>query len=185
MIFSDKGILDLLNANRLSIDPFSKQNLSPGSICLTLDREVRVFDGGSKGTVDPFDRRTYPVARKISIDSEGSYEIEPGQFLLGATRERIGLHRSIGGRISNISGLARLGLSVEFCDHIAPGFGEEECRRITLEIFNLSRNSILLRRRMKICHLIILETDGQTQFGYDSQFPGKYRHQRPGASEYS
>ncbi|MGA4923503.1 dCTP deaminase, partial [Bacillus subtilis] len=63
----------------------------------------------------------------------------PQQFILAAT-ERVTLGNELAGQVAGKSSLARLGLYVESAGFIDPGFDGP----ITLELYNVSPNSILL-----------------------------------------
>ncbi|MDP1594363.1 MAG: dCTP deaminase [Gallionella sp.] len=184
MVFSDLGIRRLIEQGLLKVVPFADSSIRPASICLHLSDDLLIFEG-AKTVVDLDDSATFPNSRRISMSTTGNYELLPNQFLLGATKESIALSKQLVGHVSNISGLARLGISVALSTHIAPGFGESLSRPLTLEIYNASSSIIRLRPSIRICHLLISPVEPTASVGYDDMFPKKYINPSPGSSEYS
>jgi dCTP deaminase len=164
----------------------SKESVTfrPGSICLHLASEVMVFDLPCQ-PVDLLNASTYPrlVSKKI-CDVDG-YVLNPGGFLLAGTVEKVGLSEDVGGQLSNLSGLARLGLNVLLSTHVAPGFGSKEPKAFTLEIHNVSPFSLILKPGMRICHLILHRMNSSASVGYDELMVDKYTSGAPSGSEYT
>nr|WP_141233172.1 hypothetical protein [Pseudomonas sp. Irchel 3E19] len=157
-------------------------NIRPGSICLHLAAEVMVFEMPPK-PVDLLQSITYPKLIGENILDEG-YVLNPGHFILAGTMEKVGLSESIGGELSNLSGLARLGLNVLLSTHVAPGFGAKEPKAFTLEIHNVAPFPLVLRAGMRICHLILHKMSTSASIGYDELMADKYMSGAPSGSEY-
>ncbi len=181
-MLSDVAIKCFIDAGDVNIVSRSDINIRSASICLKLDDTIGIFSESSK-EIDPDDSSTYPELNKVIINDD--FIIKPNQIILASTLEYIGLSNKISGHVSNISGLARLGLNVILSTHISPGFGWSEPRPITLEIHNVSSSPIVLRPNMRICHLILFELNPPASFGYDDAFPNKYRNNKASKSEYS
>lgn len=184
MIFSDLAIKALIAEDLFRISPFAEENIRPASICLLLGEEL-IIHAPPQGPIDLIDTTTFPTANNYRISDTQTYTLLPKQFILGITKERIGLSKSISGHISNISGLARLGLTVALSTHVCPGFGEKNPRPLTLEIINHCEFPIILRAGLRICHLLLSPTEPTSLNGYDEMFPGKYTSTGAGLSEYA
>ena len=90
--------------------------------------------------------------------------LEPGEFVLAASLERIGLGYSLAGCISPLSHVARFGLSVTLgADLINPGFGSGVPTSLTLELFNHNRRALVLTAGMPIAHLRLIRLEGDVQ----------------------
>jgi dCTP deaminase len=183
MFFSDEGLRRILDDGDLVVTPLLSDAIRPASITLHLAAALMDLQT-TDSPVDPLDEATYPVPRHHICGANG-FIIPPKGFLLGATIEKVALSKNIVGHLSNISGLARLGLTVAMSTHIAPGFGYGCPRQLTLEIYNASTCSILLRPKMRICHLLLSKLETTSIAGYDQLFPQKYSGDGPGTSEYS
>jgi dCTP deaminase len=117
---------------------------------------------------------------RIAIDPNTGYELAPGQFVLGHTRESLYLpHRSrIAARVEGKSSLARLGVGVHVtAPTIHAGFGHRsdvpEANRgspIQLEIFHLGKIPVVLDAGMAICQLILEEVREMPERGYTGRF---------------
>jgi len=175
--------MQLIASKKLAIDPLKHDALRPASICLHLGSDLLTVRS-HPSLIDPNDVATYPKQKKLSLSEHDTYVLSPGEFILGATVEKISLSNEILGHISNISGLARLGLNVVFSTHIAPGFGSLSPRPLTLEIHNASRTSLILRPNMRICHLLVSRVYPKATAGYDELFPNRYLGNGPSESEY-
>lgn len=173
MILSNADILKQMDNASIFISPYNEENLRPSSYCLTLSNNIVRFKT-LETTVKLLDETTYPKAEKINISNENPYSISPGEFVLGSSLETIMLPNSISGFLSNISGLARLGLNVLLSTHVAAGFGSKKQKSIIFEIHNISTHSIELIPNIRICHLILVNNLTSATQGYDELFPNKY-----------
>jgi dCTP deaminase len=181
-MFSNSDIQSLLLDGSLVVISEKDLNIRPGSICLHLAAEVMVFDMPPQ-PVDLSKSITYPELVGEKIFDEG-YILNPGQFILAGTMEKVGLNESIGGELSNLSGLARLGLNVLLSTHVAPGFGGKEPKAFTLEIHNVAPFPLVLHAGMRICHLILHRMNTVASIGYDELMADKYKSGAPSGSEY-
>ncbi len=174
MLESDNQIRSLILDGRIRIEPFDDRFIRPASICLRLGSVY--LTPGTDGSVDIGRENTYPKFEA----REGSYEcpiyIPPKSFILGHTLERIALPRTHAAWISNLSGLARLGIGVVLSSFVSPGFGERCSATLTLEISNFLNVPVYLRPGMRICHLLLFRLDRESSESYDSQV-GTYSKQ--------
>jgi dCTP deaminase len=116
--------------------------------------------------------RTFPIP-------EEGFVLEPGQFVLGWTVEKIQMpYRSrLAGRVEGKSTLARLGLGIHVtAPTIHAGFGyvpenpDFPGNPIQLEIWNIAPIPIRLKTGMAICQLIFEEVHGTPEKGYEGRF---------------
>ena len=127
--------------------PPTQQQQQPCSIDLTLDDEYLqpVIDE----KVDP--QKNSPNYEYITGEK---IIIPPHHFILGSTIETVEIPKNIVARVEGRSSIGRLGLTV----HVTAGFIDPGFRgNITLEIANLSNNSIVLHKGMRICQIVFEE----------------------------
>ena len=102
--------------------------------------------------------------RKVSIDPDGGFCLQPQQFVLGKTVERVGLpireECTLAARVEGRSSFARCGLLVHFT---APTIHAGFEGTITLEMMNLGIYPIMLYEGLHICQLIVERVDGTPQ----------------------
>src|SRR4051794_22345719 len=117
------------------IEPFCEEQLNPASYDMLLGDEFVVFDAEQQVCID----LQYPIsdgtARKKKTDGD-PIVLQPQQFMLGVTVEKVNMPHDVAGRLDGKSSLARAGLLIHLTGgNIDPGF----CGPITLEIFNARR----------------------------------------------
>lgn len=164
MILSDISIEDALSRGEIVIDPFDRGLLRPCSVCLTLGDGDVASEWPEVITVN--DESTYPRARPPREGFDG-VTLGPGQFALLSTRERIAVGSKMSGLILGVSGLARLGLSAIGPGLISPGYGNDMPCTLTIEMCNIGPSAIRLQPGMRLCHVVFLELDLESDRSYD------------------
>lgn len=101
--------------------PYTEKQLNPNSYDVTLRDIIIVYERASSrnvvGYMDGGDHTLHGVyTKQVKID--GYYMLQPGQFVLGATVEKISLPDNMMARFDGKSSLGRLGL----CTHVTAGF---------------------------------------------------------------
>lgn len=177
MILSNLEIQKALDEGRLVIDPEpSPRELKPGvkycpydttAVDLKLHNEISVPKGGTfaydltkPGSVSDFLARN---SKKLILTEDQPFPLEPCQFILGKTFEKIGLPLDKGSpyfaaRIEGKSSRARCGVLVHFT---APTVHAGWNGPLTLEMINLGPTTFMLRPEMPIAQLIVEEVKGQ------------------------
>lgn len=183
MALSNVAIKNMINQGDLKISPLAEDSIRPASICLHMSDKILIFPP-QQTIIDPTNPDTYPSAKQLILSQEQGYNLAPNEFLLASTLESVGLSKKITGYISNISGLARLGVTVALSTHVAPGFGELAPRPLTLEIYNSSQFTIKIKPDIRICHLILHSATPPSSKGYDELFPKKYLAPPPTGSQF-
>jgi dCTP deaminase len=159
MILSDRDILERfkgrLVTGSIEIYPFdSEKALQACSVDLRLGNKFK------RGIQD------------ISLSQTRNEKItlQPGDFVLGATLEDVGIPLDLVGRLEGRSGLGRQGLAVHItASRIDPGFSG----KITLEIKNLGEEPITLKPGMYICSLMFEQLSSPTGQGYRGKYAGQ------------
>jgi len=166
MILSKSRILEEIKNKRIKITPFKTNQLGPASIDLTLDNQFRIFINGKK-QVSIKEKTDYKKYTKLI--KRDFIILEPGQFILGITKEKIKLPNNICGRLQGRSRFARLGLGVHInASFISPGINNKQ----VLEIKNHSPFPIRLNANERICQLNLERMEGS------AKYKGKYQDQK-------
>ena len=169
-MLSSEDIKQAIRSGNLAVDPLFKGSIRPAGLRLHLGPSLLKPLAGV--TVDP-KNGVIPEYERIEISPEKPYCLEPGEFLLGATFEKISVGANLGFLIEGRSTLARVGLTVvQTAMLVYPGHRE---RAVTLELANHGVNPILLYPKMKIARVALIELLSPTKELYDDS--GKYRNQ--------
>ena len=157
MILAKPEILRQIHDGRIRIEPYDEEAVGPASIDLTLDGKLRVFNTDRHITRADID---YKALTKLTDIVDG-YLLEPGELVLGITKERITLPGDVCGWLNSRSRFARIGLMSHIAaPFLAPGISNRQI----LEIYNAGRNKIMLTPGMRICHLVLQECKGTATY---------------------
>jgi dCTP deaminase len=164
MQLSDIDIKQALQAGDISIENYDENRLQPASYDVLLGSEFLVFDNHKIACIDPKN----PVAdimRRVTIAEDDFFIIHPGEFVLGATWEMVGVNAKYACQIMGKSSLARLGLII----HTTAGFIDPGNNlRITLEFVNTNTVPIKLYPKMKIAQVAFYELKTPCEKPYGS-----------------
>jgi dCTP deaminase len=103
-VLTRDAILAELDAGRLVVTPFERDQLGAASIDLTLGDEIRIIERGA-APIDVVNDADYRAHTRVQRLDE-PYVLEPGLTIHGITRERIGLPQNLCGFLE---GRSRLG----------------------------------------------------------------------------
>jgi dCTP deaminase len=182
VILSDATIRAEIAAGRIVVDPFDESMVQPSSIDVRLDDRFLVFRSHTRAVIDVKEDLT-DLTEMVRADEEEPFILHPGEFVLGATAERVALPDDIVGRIEGKSSLGRLGLLI----HTTAGFVDAGFEGyLTLELSNVATLPITLYPGMKIGQVSFLRMDRPAETPYGASSLGsKYRGQvGPTASQY-
>lgn len=155
-LLAKEEILNLVQKGKIKIEPFNKGNIGPGSIDLTLDDNFRVYN--KKRKIEISENTNY---MDYTAGKKGNITLNPGEFVIGITKEKITLPDNICGLLSGRSRFARLGILVHAtASFIQPGISNHQ----VLEIKNISPNVIILKPGLKICQLALSEMKGKAKY---------------------
>jgi dCTP deaminase len=194
MILSDREINAALKEKIILIDPPPAETLfTSTALDLTLDEVLLRWNepgnhpSGQPVKIYPF-RKGFNVnammadsnySAKVAIDAHEGFELQPHNFVLGYTQQKIYLPNQsrIAARVEGKSSLARLGVGVHVtAPTIHAGFGYNPDQRehpglpIQLEIFNVGNQIVVLDIGMPICQLILEEVREVPTRGYHGRF---------------
>ena len=170
MMLSDEDISSVIQRGELCITPFCDKWLRGSGITMHLGEDLLK---PQPGTVVDVKNRIIPDYQEIKISEQQPYALQPGEFVLGATFQKVTVGSSLGFLIEGRSTLARVGLTiVQTAMLVYPGHTN---RAVTLELANHGPNPILLYPKMKIARVVLFELKSPSKTNYDSA--GKYRVQ--------
>lgn len=145
----------------ISIEPLDESQIGPGSIDLSLGNDFRIFKRQSEVFHIKDNSRFEEVSEAVHINDGDSITINPGEMILGITKEKITLSNSISGRLEGRSRFARFGLAV----HVTAGFMQPGIdNQQVLEIVNLGHAPMALYPGTKICQFIFEECRGEARY---------------------
>jgi dCTP deaminase len=162
-VLTRDAIFAELDAGRVRIEPFSRDQVGAASIDLTLGEEIRVIDAGP----EPIDVRSEADFRDHTRVQrlDGPHVLQPGHTIHGITRERISLPGDLCGFLEGRSRFARLGLMI----HVTSAFVQPGVHnRQVLEMSNVSDRPLRLHSGVRICQIVLMRTEGEAQ--YDGRF---------------
>ncbi len=182
MILSDRDIQAELDKGRLVIDPIGEAAVQPSSIDLRIGGSFRVFANHRYSAIDT--RNPQPdLTELVEVANDEPFLLHPGEFVLGATHERVALPNDLVARLEGKSSLGRLGLLV----HATAGFVDAGWDGwLTLELSNVATLPIMIYAEMKIGQLALfrLSTPADRPYG-SAELHSKYQGQRgPTASRF-
>ncbi len=158
MFLGSQAITERMSAGEIVIAPFNKHALKPASYVLPLGRRFRRWRRGDAIDLwhdNIIDDYFEPIVENAKL------LLQPGEFMLAQTCERIGLSENIVGSISPLSHIAQFGLGINGgADWISPKFGERAPSYLALELYNYNGRPLLLRAGMPICHLRLAHVVG-------------------------
>ena len=175
VLLSDRDLRKEIESGRLVLEPLDLDLVQPSSIDVRLDRFFRVFNNTKYTHIDPRQQQD-ELTTLVETEGEEPFVLHPGEFVLGATFERVSLPDDLAGRLEGKSSLGRLGLLTHStAGFIDPGFEGH----ITLELSNVSNLPITLWPGMKIGQLCLFRLESPAEHPYGSARAGsRYQGQR-------
>jgi dCTP deaminase len=182
MILSDRTIREEIDAGRIRIEPFDPDAIQPSSVDLHVDAQFRVFANSRYPYIDV--KSPMPDLTDLVEVHEGEpFILHPGEFVLGSTRERVGIPDDMVARLEGKSSLGRLGLLIHStAGYVDPGWDGY----LTLELSNVANLPITIYPGMKIGQISFFRLTTEADRPYGSKETGsKYQGQRgPTASRF-
>ena len=153
MILSDRDIKkriadgSLVLTSDLSHEEMLQQ-VHASSMDIRLGNMFKVYRHARVPMLDPRDPHGFgELTRTIEVPDGEAFYVQPGEFVLGVTREHITVPNDMVVRVEGRSSLGRLGIIVHStAGFVDPGFSGT----ITLEISNLNRLPIALYPGMRV-----------------------------------
>ena len=172
VVLSGEQIREHIRVGKIVIEPFDEKLIGPSQVDLCLGNKFRVFKENE--LVDPHDKKSIERNTEL-VDTKGEpFVLQPGQLVLGITRERIAVPNDLVASIEGRSSVARMGVFIHISSgHVNPGSGARDPIPITLEILNMNPAPVKLYPGMRICQLLFYSLDRAVRVGYDD-LGGKY-----------
>ncbi|MBI2035023.1 MAG: dCTP deaminase [Candidatus Levybacteria bacterium] len=184
MILSDRDLRTALKSGRIKIKPQPDLSTQLGScsVDLRLGKVFRVFEHSKNPYLDPTKKDYSNEITTEVIVKKGEYFImQPGDFVLAVTLERITIPSDLVGRLEGRSSLGRLGIVVHSTASVFdPGWDGQA----VLELGNLGRIAVALYPGMRICAMTFEQMSSPAEVPYNRKKSAKYQIQKgPGESK--
>lgn len=174
MIFSDRTIKQSIANGQIAIDPYEPSYVQPSSVDLRVANGFRVFVNHKYSEIDPRSPQS-DLTQLVEVDDDEPFMLHPGEFVLGATLEKVLLGNDVVARLEGKSSLGRLGLLIHStAGFIDPGFEGH----ITLELSNVATLPIAIYPGMKIGQISFYQMTTAAEYPYGSpELGSKYQGQ--------
>ena len=182
MVLSDRSIREAIEQGRIEIDPLGVDCIQPSSVDLHVDQYFRLFRNHTSKVIDVREDQE-DLTELVDVGPDGPLILHPGEFMLGATIERVRIPEDLVARLEGKSSLGRLGLLI----HSTAGFVDAGWDgHLTLELSNVANLPIAIYPGMKIGQISFLRMTTAADHPYGSTVTGsKYQGQRgPTPSRY-
>jgi dCTP deaminase len=153
MVLVDEDIKKAVKSGEIELSDFSEKCLQPASYDLRVGEEGFTLSAG----------------RVISIQNEGVLEIQPGDFALVMTHEKLRLPTNMLGRFGLRSAYARMGLLATAGPQVDPGFEG----KLVIGIVNFSSRSIKLPYLIPFCTLELQRLQSSASAPYRGPYQGQ------------
>jgi len=177
MVLSDGDIKLALKTGRIKISPKPdlSEQLGSCSIDLRLGNTFRVFEHSKNPFLDPTCKDyTNDITREIRIKKGEHFIMQPGDFVLAVTFEKVTISPDLLGRLEGRSSLGRLGIVVHSTASVFdPGWDGNP----VLELGNLGRIAVALYPGMRICAMTFDELSHPAEVPYVKKKEAKYTFQ--------
>lgn len=178
MILSDRDIKAAIASGKVKIEATQGElfaHIHASSMDLRLGNVFKVYEHSKYALLDPKNPKTFAQnMRIITVPDNEAFIVQPGEFILGVTREKITVPDDLVVRVEGRSSLGRLGIIVHStAGFVDPGFSGT----ITLEISNLNRLPVALYPGMRICQLAFEIMSSPAETPYNMKPGSKYQGQ--------
>lgn len=177
MVLSDRDIKKQLQQGRICITPLDMDDIQPASVDVHLGSNFRIFKNSTQAFIDPLQTQE-GLTESIDVEDGGIFVLQPGQFALGTTVERICVPCDILGKLEGKSSLGRIGLMIHStAGYVDPGWEGE----ITLELSNVATLPIILHPGMRIGQMSFEQMTSPVERPYGSAGLGSHYQGQSGA----
>ena len=183
MVLSDRDIKVALKSGKIKITPAPdlKTQLGSCSLDLRLGDTFRVFESGVQAIIDPHKNASNEFTKEVVVKRGKAFVMQPGDFVLGVTVEKIEVPDDLTGRLEGRSSIGRLGIVIHStAANIECGFKGH----ITLELANMGKLPVALYPSMRICSVSFEQLSSPSEVPYFKKKSAKYVGQvGPGESK--
>lgn len=178
MILSDKDIKQRIAQGDIGIessDNVHSTNINASSLDLRLGKFFKIYNHSRQAVLDPRDPESFKdVTHLVEVEQGEPFIVQPGEFILGVTMEKIKIADDLVARVEGRSSLGRLGIIV----HSTAGFIDAGFEgTITLEITNINRMPVALYPGMRVCQLAFEQMTSKADVPYSKKKSSKYQGQ--------
>lgn len=178
MILSDRDIKKYIKAGKIKIDPKPdfKEQLGPCSLDLKLGDVFRKFKRAEFAFIDL--KTNVPIEKimsKFKLAPGKPLMMQPGDFVIAATKENIEVPSDLAARLDGRSSLARLGIVIHIT---AARFDPGWKGKAVIELGNLGTMPVALYPGMRICAMTFETLSSPAGVPYLKQKDHKYAHQK-------
>lgn len=178
MILSDRDIIAKIDAGDIKIEsphPNWKEQIGASSMDLRLGKYFKVYEHVKFPVLDPCKMTgDEKLTRLIEVPEGEPFIVQPGEFALGVTLEKVALPDDVVARVEGRSSLGRLGIII----HSTAGFVDAGFSgTITLEITNINRMPVALHPGMRVCQLAFEPMTSAALVPYSKKATSKYQDQ--------
>ncbi|MDP8248743.1 MAG: dCTP deaminase [Candidatus Tritonobacter lacicola] len=167
-ILTRDAILEEMRKGNIVIEPFSEEQVGPGSVDLHLGNDFRVFKKVHRIVKVTEDIDYGSFSEAVSVEDGKYLVLMPNETILGITRERIRLSGNLCGWLEGRSRFARLGLLVHIsASFMQPGIDNHQ----VLEMSNCSPMPLAIYPGTRICQFVFGRTEGS------AIYEGKFKDQ--------
>ena len=179
MILSDKSIKELILSKKLIVESeYGLEDILNNIACASLD--IRLWNW-----FKIFPKTKEKVLNIDKIELEEKYIedwdyliLQPGDFVLWATKEKFWIPENIVARVEWRSSIWRLGILIHVTAwFIDPWFGLNSPSTITLEIKNINTLPVALKVGSRVCQLALEKMDQPAEVPYNKKPSAKYNWQ--------
>lgn len=174
MVLSDRDIKRALKEKRIVINPAPDlvTQLGSCSIDLRLGNLFRTFDHSKYPYIDPYQKDySAEITREVKLKDTDQFIMQPGDFVLAVTLERVKIPDNMMGRLEGRSSLGRMGIVVHSTASIFDPGWNGKC---VLELGNLGRMAVALTPGMRICAMTFEELSSPSEKPYNKRKDAKY-----------
>lgn len=177
MVLSNVDIRKYILEGKIKITPEPDLGIQLGScsIDFRLGNVFRVFEHSKYPYIDLKSKvNVDDLMRRVDVPDGDAFTMQPGEFVLAATQEKLELADDVMARLEGRSSLGRLGIIV----HSTAGlFDPGWVGNATLELGNLGRMPVILYPGMRICAFTFEQLSSPSSVPYHLKPANKYAGQ--------
>ena len=180
MILSDKTIKELILSKKLIIESeYGLDDILNNIACASLDiRLGNWFKFFPKDNSKVLNLENWIELTEKYIKDWEFLVLQPWDFVLGATKEKVWIPENIVARVEWRSSIWRLGILIHVtAGFIDPWFGLNSPSTITLEIKNINTVPVALKVGSRVCQLALESMNEPAEVPYNKKPSAKYNWQ--------
>lgn len=176
MVLSDVDIKRYIASGKIRISPeLPAEQFGSCSVDFRLGREFNVFEHSRYPYIDLRAKTAVEgIMRPLVVEPNEPFVLQPREFVLAITEEKLELDDDVLGRLEGRSSLGRIGIIV----HGTAGlFDPGWSGKATLELSNLGRMPVALYPGMRICSFTFEQLSSPSSMPYRKKPHNKYAGQ--------